>query len=141
MSKEICDTLCLHCTNACNRGCSWSDDQTPVDGWEAEYHILCGGIESYKVLACPQFVQETEENKNRNLDTDGCLKLVERVLEVARDDYIKGEEKGQHMIRKFIRGRGARRLTMIDDPEAVIRRLDRDTAIYRKKRAQKLIVR
>ena len=138
MSKKICDTLCLHCTNACNRGCSWSDDFTPVDGWEAEYNEK---LDSYYVISCPKFSEETEENKNRNLDTEGCLRLVERLLEVARDDYIKGEEKGQHMIRKFIRGRGARRLTMIDDPEAVIRRLDKDTIAYRKKRAMKLMVR
>lgn len=138
MSKEIRDTLCLHCTNACNRGCSWSDDFTPVDGWEAEYNEK---LESYYVISCPKFSEETEENKNRNLDTEGCLLLVERVLEVARDDYMKSTEAMQKQIQRFIRGRGARRLTQIEDPEGVIQRLDRDTAAFRKKRAHRLMVR
>lgn len=138
MSKEIRDTLCLHCTNACNRGCSWSDDFTPVDGWEAEYNEK---LDSYYVISCPKFSEETEENKNRNLDTEGCLLLVERVLEVARDDYMKSTEAMQKQIQRFIRGRGARRLTQIEDPEGVIQRLDRDTAAFRKKRAHRLMVR
>ena len=138
MSKEIRDTLCLHCTNACNRGCSWSDDFTPVDGWEAEYNEK---LDSFYVISCPKFVEETEENKNRNLDTEGCLLLVERVLEVARDDYMKSTEAMQKQIQRFIRGRGARRLTQIEDPEGVIHRLDRDTAAFRKKRAHRLMVR
>ena len=138
MSKEIRDTLCLHCTNACNRGCSWSDDFTPVEGWKADYNEK---LDSFYVISCPKFSEETEENKNRNLDTEGCLLLVERVLEVARDDYMKSTEGMQKQIQRFIRGRGARRLTQIEDPEGVIQRLDRDTAAFRKKRAHRLMVR
>ena len=51
--------LCWRCANACG-GCSWSKDFTPVEGWEATPHLIKdkrGGISSYKIRKCPQFIE------------------------------------------------------------------------------------
>ena len=132
---------CWECAKACNGGCSWSADFTPVEGWTAEETVDCSGATSYMILECPEFVKEDRENRERpELNTDGCLALIQRCLEVTRDDYLAAEEKSQAMIRKFIRGRGASRLHMIGDPEGVIRMLDHDAREYKKRRAQRLMV-
>ena len=57
-------TLCWRCENACAK-CSWSKDFTPVEGWVAiptkirESHE--GTIDSYIVLKCPQFADDTDQ--------------------------------------------------------------------------------
>lgn len=62
-------TLCWRCVNAVpdgERGCSWSREFKPVDGWDAEPtlvrakygafdHHKTGFIESFQVKACPEF--------------------------------------------------------------------------------------
>ncbi len=58
-------SLCWFCRNAVpspetGAGCSWSRRaHTPVEGWEAERRDLKmfhkGQVESYRVLACPEF--------------------------------------------------------------------------------------
>lgn len=58
-------TLCWDCRNAVpgeNRGCAWSEDGEPVDGWDAEptrvgewYSGQKHTRESYIVRSCPRF--------------------------------------------------------------------------------------
>lgn len=54
------NTLCWDCAK--NGGlCSWSENFTPVEGWEAvptkiqAYGHADGVIDSYKVISCPEF--------------------------------------------------------------------------------------
>ena len=60
--KRTKTTLCWDCKNAV-KGCSWSKDFIPVDGWKAKKTYLRPGekrgkpIESYIVEKCPQFVE------------------------------------------------------------------------------------
>lgn len=64
-------TLCWGCGNAVpdedgERGCSWSREGTPVEGWVAERRDIRiqpkrpgeerRGVESYQVITCPAFV-------------------------------------------------------------------------------------
>ena len=93
--KNKTNTLCWECKNACDRGCCWSDHFEPVPGWEAEYDTNSNCIDSYVVFSCPEFVRETPENKNRDLDSEGCMLMVERLLEITRDDYIKSKDGGK----------------------------------------------
>ena len=51
--------LCWRCAKACG-GCSWSSSLTPVEGWEAEPHLIkdaTGDINTYKIRKCPLFVK------------------------------------------------------------------------------------
>lgn len=131
---------CWQCAKACG-GCSWSLNFTPIDGWGAEAMTDKYGELTYKIVYCPEFVHENRENRERpEFTTDGCIALVKKCLEVARDDYLHSGERGQEMIRKFIRGRGASRLHMIADPEGVIKRLNEDAIAYKKRRAMRLMV-
>ena len=65
-------TKCWACANAVpdadgQRGCSWSKDGKPVNGWEAKRRDILvqptspGGerkrVESYHVVTCPEFVE------------------------------------------------------------------------------------
>ena len=140
--KNTSKSLCWSCTKACNHGCSWSESFTPVEGWDAEFDINCNGVESYVVNACPEFIRETPENKNRDLDEDGCIRLVERLMEITHDDYKKSKPGGltEKEIERFIRGRGASRIHGIANPEAVIKMLRDSRTEYRKKKAQQSLV-
>ena len=63
---ETSSTLCWRCQNAIpdrygRRGCVWSREFRPVEGWEAEKKILkyCETPRiSYVVRRCPQFVED-----------------------------------------------------------------------------------
>lgn len=72
--KNPWETLCWHCFNAVpssetGAGCSWSGrEHRPVEGWEAERCDVFTGhtsgghtkrirMESYRVDACPEFVE------------------------------------------------------------------------------------
>lgn len=60
-------TLCWHCQNATNSGCSWSRSFKPVEGWEATPTIINQGVrrqtgeheltESFFVHKCPKFIE------------------------------------------------------------------------------------
>lgn len=126
-------TLCFSCSKSCVNGCSWAESFTPVEGWTAEPHVSAAGVASFTVSACPEFVKEPEEGRIRELDTDGCLALVERLLELTRQDYIEGTTHERERIEKFIRGHGAARLHRIEDPEAVIAHLSKEAAEYDKR--------
>jgi hypothetical protein len=59
-------TICWDCKNAV-KGCSWSKDFKPVDGWEAiptkilqkdnRFGRYDKTLNSYIVISCPQFVE------------------------------------------------------------------------------------
>lgn len=129
-------SLCWQCENACNRGCSWSDNFTPVDGWTARPETNAGGVDSYLVIQCPEFVPEKREDRNPDdMDSEGCMLLIQRLLEVTRQDYIKGTNVTVAECERFIRGKGASRLHGIADPEGVIQMLQKARIEYKKKRA------
>ena len=117
-------TICWECEKTCG-GCSWSREFKPVDGWEAVETTDCTGDKSFLVRKCPEFVRENREKRRdaQAMDTDGCMALIEKMLDVARDDYICGDEDTQHQIERFIRGKGASKIHMISEPDQVIRKL------------------
>jgi hypothetical protein len=129
--KNQTDSLCWLCGNACG-GCSWADEFIPVEGWTAEKTVVYGGQESYNVIACPLFWQPEEGCgiKWQDLDDKGCMRLVERLLEVTRDDYMHGGEVITREVERFLRGTGASRLHMIHDPETVIKALQKAKKQY-----------
>ena len=53
------DTLCWECKKAITGECSWSNDFTPVEGWEATQTLIKMTTEkkeiSYFVHSCPEF--------------------------------------------------------------------------------------
>ena len=116
-------TLCWGCEKSATEGCAWAKNFDPVEGWEAEE-----SKNGYLVINCPEFVKE--ERRRRDLDTDGCMDLVEKVLETCREDYIMGGEKTEEKIERFLKGRGASRVHRISNPEAVIRKLKKDKEKY-----------
>ena len=131
--KEM--TLCWDCANACTDGCSWSKSFIPVEGWDAvEMHI--GRDPSYLVKECPKFVPDDKDSRLRDLDTDGCLRLAEKLMEITREDYIKGRQETVDEVERFIRSKRAARLHMISNPEHVIAMLKKARINYRKKLAQ-----
>ena len=59
-------TICWNCANAVpnedgTRGCNWSRNKMPVNGWEAELKLLRLNprtvTDSYVVKKCPEFVE------------------------------------------------------------------------------------
>lgn len=130
------NTICWDCAKACNSGCSWSDGSyTPVEGWEARPDVNSNGIESFLVVSCPEFVRETPGDRDwRDLDSDGCVALVERLMEITADDYEKCRTEELIRIEKFIRGKGASRLHMINNPEQVIKALREKRKAYQQRR-------
>ena len=66
-------SLCWSCRNAVpslqkGTGCNWSREFKPVEGWEAQRRDLCGymecqwkdgAIESYRVVRCPEYRQDS----------------------------------------------------------------------------------
>lgn len=50
------DSLCWDCKNAVG-GCEWSQNFTPVDGWEAIPRTICDE-DSFCVIKCPKFVED-----------------------------------------------------------------------------------
>lgn len=63
-------SLCWKCQHAVpnregTRGCSWSRESKPVEGWDAEPTTMKGGrdygaliVHSFHVKACPQFLAD-----------------------------------------------------------------------------------
>lgn len=71
-SGQFCtkNTLCWSCQHAVpnydgTRGCSWSREGKPVEGWDADPTVIRGyrytdDARSYHVKACPQFLEDEE---------------------------------------------------------------------------------
>ena len=138
--KNRTDSICWHCIHACG-GCSWSDSFIPEDWWAEETEVY-GGLHSYNVIACRKY-EEPEEGcglKWQDMDDKGAELLVRRLLEVSREDYIYGRETTQKEIERFLRGRGASRLHMISNPEAVIKHLKKEAFEWKKRTAMRKMV-
>jgi hypothetical protein len=133
------ETLCWHCSKSCTSGCNWSARFQPVDGWEAE-PTMVGEVGSVLVRYCPEFAYEDRAARRWDLHNVGCVNLVERVLEIARDDYIKGPDQMGAQVERFIRGRGASKLHQIANPDEVIEMLRADRLEYRKKKAREAMI-
>lgn len=113
------ETLCSYCGNACNSGCSWSDSLEPVDGWEAVQNK-----NGYFVVDCPKFyIDDWRKRVNPDdLDTDGCLNLMEAFLTTLRNDYIE-MPRSRRVIENFIRNPNVSALFFFAEPEEIIQRM------------------
>ena len=127
-------TICWDCQKTCG-GCSWSREFKPVEGWEAVETTDYAGDKSFLVRKCPEFVREISRKRDADkLDTDGCLALIEKMLQTAKNDYIEGTDEMQHQIERFLKGKGASKIHMITDPDNVIKKLKLASNDYRLKR-------
>lgn len=133
-------TLCWQCKKACTGGCSWARDFTPVEYWDAELTMVGHGIGSALVRWCPEYAYEDREKRQWDLNTAGCVNLVERLMEITHTDYVEGGDQQREEIRRFLRGRGASRVHQLANPEAVIEMLDEARAEYVRKKAQRALI-
>ena len=65
------ETLCWKCKNANGNGCDWFKRHLPVRGWAAERNDVVDeeSGESFRVLACPEFVRgKVRERQRRSRD-------------------------------------------------------------------------
>ena len=142
INTEPKETLCVFCARACNKGCNWSANLEPVDGWTVEENT-----QGVRVIACPWFVKETEETrKNMRIDTQGMMHLMEAMAKQMREDYIHGigpydhrenrkkvhpmtraevrNENRKIIERWLVKGRGAKMLNLTEEStKTVIRQL------------------
>ena len=157
MSDIRNETLCFSCANACNHGCSWSDEFIPVEGWTA-----VPNKDSFQVISCPEYKKDTytdERGVDRTIremhpgmDTDGYLNLLEGALRQLRNDYILG--KGPYVpgkVKGMNRGPGENRKAIereirsehfcamfhIDNPDGIIQELRAQLQRYLKKTGQR----
>ena len=151
--EEARDTLCVFCANACNGGCSWSENLEPVDGWSAEKTA-----HGYLVFRCPKFAEETKDNQPKKFDRHGIALLFEAMGAQLRDDYIHGTKQydpdrrrsandnsysteverrwhNRRIIEKWIRGQGMALLDLAD-PDAIILHLRKAARMYEHKKRQ-----
>lgn len=125
------NSICWCCEKSCTAECSWSREFIPVDGWTAEPWKTANGVDSFLVRECPEFVKEIREGRDwQKLDNEGCVNLVERVMEVARFDYIRCRKEELIRIEKFLKGKGASRIHGIQNPDQVIRVLQNQRRVY-----------
>ena len=96
-------TLCWTCEHAVG-GCSWADDQKPVQGWDAEEtYVESAGFHSYLVHGCPEYLDSKSVNRDpQSMDTQACVRLLQRAMEIARRDYITGNEDTRFEVEQFI---------------------------------------
>ena len=112
------ESMCCYCGNACNRGCSWSDDFTPVNGWEAVENK-----NGYFVVDCPEYISDKHMHDNpQELDTEGCINLIEAMINTMREDYLY-MSRSRQAIERFIRRPHMRQIFFFADPEEIIMKL------------------
>ena len=140
LTGNVSRSVCWTCAKACG-GCCWSVDYRPVDGWDARYDVNRDGVESFAIYFCPEYEEDTEENRNRDLDYGGCMRLAERMLQMTREDYIRATDRMQDEMDRFFRGKGAAKIHRISEPDVVIRFLRNEAAEYRKRRDKTRIAR
>lgn len=90
--KEYPKTLCWSCANAVpdrdgERGCSWSREGKPVEGWTATRRDIRVGAtengkkaESYQVSKCPQFVRDKPRRRKKNVVEEMIAIYKKRLL-------------------------------------------------------------
>lgn len=80
-------TLCWDCARSMCR-CSWSQEFIPVPGWNAIPTRDASGVESYKVLECPEFVRDSYEGGSRRNPPLTAEEKLARKREINRN-WIK----------------------------------------------------
>lgn len=95
-------TLCWRCRHAVPRiengryvrGCSWSIQLKPVDGWTAtpvkKHENTCQEMRTWRVLACPNFAPDRDEDRlfpSGHTSDDAYVRIAERVLKMALRSY------------------------------------------------------
>lgn len=109
------ESLCAYCGNACNSGCSWSESFTPVEGWTAAEND-----KGYFVIECPEFKHDDEFHMHPDdMDTEGCIKLLEAFIRVMREDYSIAPRQ-RRSIERFIRDPRHVHLFWFCDPNDII---------------------
>ena len=120
-SGPIRETRCIHCANATNRGCSWSDTFDPVDGWKATRTL-----NSFVVHECPEYVSDRYMCRDpEGLDTEGCINLVEAIMRLMKEDYMDMPE-ARRQIEAFIRNPLVSKLFFFCVPTDLIARLRKE---------------
>lgn len=108
------ETLCWMCQKSCTKGCSWSKDFVPVNGWVAEKNEKTG---SYSVITCHEFV---ESRKLDDIDINGAHDLAASIVKVAVNDYrVAKKPATRRSIENFFRSKLFANLCDID-PEKII---------------------
>lgn len=112
------ESLCGFCGNACRNGCSWAENLEPVEGWTAIQNK-----NGYFIVECPEFCDDGWMRKNpEGLDTEGCLKLLEAMIKVMRQDYAY-LPRCRQAIERFIRNPKFSAFFFFAEPEEIIRLL------------------
>ena len=117
------DTLCWNCSKACTEGCSWSRDKLPVSGWIANKNEK---YKSYHVIACPEFLPDTERKFDLNIN--GCQNLVAGIIRTAVNDYMQSSPKCTSIrksVETFIQSKQFGNMCTLD-PEWLIQKLRKD---------------
>ncbi len=113
------ETLCSYCGHACNNGCSWSARGEPVNGWDAVKTSA-----GYFVFDCPEAVNDRWMRENpEDLDTDGCVALLQAMLGQMREDYVLGNSSVRKGIERMILNPKTKNLFFFSDPQTIIRML------------------
>lgn len=113
--NQSVESLCSFCGNACNMGCSWSESFIPVKGWTAGENK-----NGYFVIECPEFCSDKWMHENPDdLDTEGCVRLMEAFLREMREDY-REQPRSRRSIENFLRNPHYRNLFWFCDPEDII---------------------
>lgn len=107
--REYPETLCWRCANAVpdregERGCSWSREGKPVEGWKATRRDIRVGAtangkksESYRVEKCPQFKRDQAKRRVETV-LDRYRKRLEKentyrvMLDAAMDPRVSEED-------------------------------------------------
>ena len=130
------DSLCWFCARACVDQCSWAEKLIPVEGWVAERNEK---YDSYCVKECPLYIADSKDSRCKDANDEGALLLLQRVMEVAREDYIMLPGLRDD-IERWLRNKGAK-LCGIEYPEGVIQRLRKDAETYAKQKATRIMIR
>lgn len=94
------DQLCCFCANAVpsadgKRGCSWSRELAPVEGWTAEVtnvptYYKKTNHAGYHIIDCPEFVADSEVKLDPNMMTDEAARLLcIAIVKEAVNDWYK----------------------------------------------------
>ena len=125
------DTICYTCHKACTGECSWSDRLEPVPGWKVTQEE---GMMSLTVNECPEYQKDIwKRDRVDHFDNGGCIRLLEAVAKVMRQDYVSGRsgdirknrQQTRAEIEKFLRSKRGQGMLMISDPEEWIQELRR----------------
>ena len=92
MSAVQTESLCWSCRNSVpdryGNGCSWSRDQIPVGGWQADYKKK---HDSWHVISCPEYDRDPPEMIRPDMDTDteAVDRLRTAIMKQAASDYAR----------------------------------------------------